>query len=468
MKECIEGSGKVEWFDQKPSITPEYLFLSTLFNRLNETRINYAVMRNYGMFPFDTGGSDVDIVVSPLDKEVAQKLLHVVIAEHGGVSIGLVKTRYFHQACVYGKSNDKWWGVCVELYFGVVFKGCFPLTNYEELEKTYTHYRGFVVLPESIGETLGLVKEVMIHDTLRGDKPQYLTSAREFCGSSGHLYDRIFSPLGEKGRRALEEVICGSDGTRSAAIKVFRRSVKRHALSTEACRVISSRLVHEISRFQRWLSPPGLMIAIMGVDGSGKSTLISSIEPILNSATHGAYSVMHLRPGLLPPLAKFNPASKHKDGAVTDPHNSASSGIIVSLFRLIYLVSDYIFGYWVRVRHKIAKSPAIVVFDRYVYDIFIDPRRFRISLPGRLVRLVSSMVPKPDIIICLHGRPDKICKRKQELPLAEVKRQTQALLEFARGDPRAVLISTDCTVEESRDEVLDALRKYCRHREMRG
>jgi thymidylate kinase len=116
------------------------------------------------------------------------------------------------------------------------------------------------------------------------------------------------------------------------------------------------------------------------------------------------------------------------------------------------------------VRPKIAKSPAIVLFDRYAYDMVLDPRRFRIGLPAWLVSWFTRFAPRPDIILCLNGDPDVIAARKRELPREEVKRQTDALRVFASHEPRAVLVSTDGTVEQARDLILAALWECCARR----
>lgn len=131
-----------------------------------------------------------------------------------------------------------------------------------------------------------------------------------------------------------------------------------------------------------------------------------------------------------------------------------------SLARIAWLLADYALGYWLRVRPFVAKQPGIVVFDRYAYDMALDPRRFRIGLPPRMVSWLSSLAPKPDLVICLHASPATIMARKQELPESEIRRQVDALHALAARDPRAVLVSTDGRVEEVRDRVLQALHQF--------
>ncbi len=131
-----------------------------------------------------------------------------------------------------------------------------------------------------------------------------------------------------------------------------------------------------------------------------------------------------------------------------------------SLFRLAYLTLDYVLGYWFLTRFQIAKKPNLVLFDRYAYDMVLDPRRFRMNISGRVAGWFAELVPEPDVIICLYGSPEVIASRKCELSVEETRRQVDALRAFAVRRQSAVMISTECTIEDTRDQVLIALSEY--------
>lgn len=213
---------------------------------------------------------------------------------------------------------------------------------------------------------------------------------------------------------------------------------------------------YEWTKVRRPLKPAGMVVAILGVDGVGKSTLINAILPALNDAMHNPVVVQHLRPTVLPPLSRLKGKKDVPASSVLEPHGSTPSGKLGSLLRLAYLTLDYLIGYWLWTRPKIARH-TVVVFDRYAYDMALDPRRFRIGLSGRVAGWFAALAPKPDLIICLHGSPEVIAARKQELSLEETQRQLDALRKFASREPRAVLISTDTTIGETRDKALQAV-----------
>lgn len=199
-------------------------------------------------------------------------------------------------------------------------------------------------------------------------------------------------------------------------------------------------------------------IAVLGTDGSGKSTLLNAIIPLIEEKMSGKVVVHHLRPDLLPPLGRFR-GVRHEPGYVcVNPHGAKPSGFAGSLFRLTYLVCDYILGYWFKVRPMLRrKEIACWVFDRYAYDILIDPLRFRIKLPRWIIRLYLKIVPRPNIVLCLGGDPEKIFARKPETSLEEVNRQMIELEKLSEGLPNARMIDTTVSIEDTIAAAMNAL-----------
>jgi hypothetical protein len=193
------------------------------------------------------------------------------------------------------------------------------------------------------------------------------------------------------------------------------------------------------------------------MDGSGKSATIGAVFPVLSAATNKMAEWGHLRPTLLPPLSCLLGMSNVQKGPTFNPHGSKPSGTLGSIFRLVYIWIDFVVGYWIKLRPKLGKSPTVLIFDRYAFDLVMDPQRFRIQLPSWLLRLAVRTVPQPDVSICLNAPVDIIIARKQELPCEELERQSVLLNDYAADNPRAVLISTDATIEEVRDRVLVSL-----------
>lgn len=201
------------------------------------------------------------------------------------------------------------------------------------------------------------------------------------------------------------------------------------------------------------------LIIVLGVDGSGKSTLLNAIVPLIEKRTSKKVIVHHLKPDLLPPLGRFR-GVKHSTGYVcANPHGSNPSGFIGSLFRLVYLTCDYIWGYWFKVLPTLRrKDIACWIFDRYAYDMLLDPLRFRIKLPAGIIRMALAFIPKPDVILCLGGDPAKIYARKPETTLADVEQQINALKALCGTVRQAVWVDTTSTIEDSISKAFSALQ----------
>lgn len=205
------------------------------------------------------------------------------------------------------------------------------------------------------------------------------------------------------------------------------------------------------------------VIAFLGTDGSGKSTIINAVRPIVEEQTGYTVCYEHLRPNYLSSLGvalgKRTVQEERNSGPVTDPHSLPPSGFAGSLLRLCYYMIDYTWGYF----KKVYPSKQIVwFFDRYYYDYLIDQRRARLSLPQWVLIFFELFVPTPDLILCLGADPEVIFKRKPETTLEEVKRQVATLHKFCEKHDKAVWVDTGTTVEDSVNTAITAIATILR------
>lgn len=441
---------------------PEADFLHKLFAVLNASLIRYAVMRNHESLPYSAGGSDLDLIVTPEDGKRAKAVVRDAIQVADGVAIGISETSGFFKIYALGRAheaNHPWWGLRLDFNIGLFFRGLRLLDDKVAWPLCYHH--GIPVLKNGFAGVLGVLKEALNNEIFPA---RYAEAAREAAHNDWPQIEALLTPMGTDALGRLQAMLLSDAPVEElqGECRKLRQDVFRHVFSQRRLRSFWHCAVYEWSKVHRYLKPSGIVVAILGVDGAGKSTVINAILPALNAATHNAVVVQHLRPTLLPPLARLKGKKNLPAGPVLEPHGSRPSGKLGSLLRLSYLTLDYLIGYWLWTRPKIAKSPTLVIFDRYAYDMDLDPCRFRIGLSGRVAGWFTALAPKPDLILCLHGDPEVIATRKQELPREETRRQVDALRAFASREPRAVLISTDTSVEETRDQVLKTLCAFLR------
>ena len=129
----------------------------------------------------------------------------------------------------------------------------------------------------------------------------------------------------------------------------------------------SRRICHRILR------PNGLTVAFLGPDGSGKSSVIQG----LIEHSHLPYRrvlYFHLWP------------KRSKESKVnTDPHLNSQRGVLVSFMKLLKYWLIYSYGYC-RYIVVAKRSSSLIIFDRFAHDIFIDPKRFGLSLPDWVLK----------------------------------------------------------------------------------
>ena len=211
--------------------------------------------------------------------------------------------------------------------------------------------------------------------------------------------------------------------------KLLRQKIKQHLKNYTVHEILDECLNHEekglvclekvsiISRLkwkiQKLFSKPK-KIVFLGPDGAGKSTLISSFISDV-SGGYGNVKYIHLK---LPfPTVK----NKEKKQIIAKPHSNNPYGYVKSSIKYIYLLIQYVYGLiFINIRYS---SKDLIIFDRYYYDIFVDPRRFRLRRIKLLEILIKNILPSPDLVLVVTASAETMFKRKQDLTIEEIRRQ---------------------------------------------
>lgn len=152
----------------------------------------------------------------------------------------------------------------------------------------------------------------------------------------------------------------------------------------------------------------GKFIVLMGVDGSGKSTVSSELK--LRCKTQGIeVAVKHWRPHLLPPLR----VRKDNDSKPNDRNAKKKTNKLVSVVRLIYYSLDFLLGYIFKIKKNTINGKHVII-ERYYYDVVINPWRYNFY-NSKLMDFFQQIIPNPDLIILLTVNPKLAFSRKGEL-----------------------------------------------------
>ncbi len=450
-KQDMTSSHETMMLDEKES--SELLFLKKFFSQLEDAQIKYCVLRNYETLPYSLNGSDIDILIDLECRTVALKLIDELIKSENGVCI--VKYRVDARILRFCGKNICWWGLPLDVFSNLHWR-CYEYFPIQQIWNSIEYHNGIAVSCQGDACLTAFIKEVLANGK---DRKNYASKFYDYYVEKKIFYDAILQEFyGPEVANMWSDAILGRNGNCSLKVlsKKARRALFLKSIKEFDWKIIIEKIFFFYLRYSRLFVKPGCSIAVLGTDGSGKSTIIKAIMPVIEKALHNPVRYEHMRPNMLPSIARLF-GKQEKKGPVTNPHGSRPSGFLGSLFRISYYSLDYVLGYWAKVYPALVKRPTLFVFDRYFHDYYIDPRRGRICLPKWLIRFFGIFIPSPDIILCLGTDADLMHARKPELSMEEVKRQVKELRLLCDNNNRAVWIDTGCSVEDSVDSALKAI-----------
>ncbi len=207
----------------------------------------------------------------------------------------------------------------------------------------------------------------------------------------------------------------------------------------------------------------GYTIAIIGVDGAGKSTFISTLRGALKGAgaeTREAYMGPWGR--YLLPTTKFlsrlgsNPLDNIPNTDRSVPLPIRVMKWMKGITRRYLYYGNSLFEVWGRYfvlvfPHRIRGR--LVLMDRYYYDLEVGYKNKEIRNARRLRRVLMALAPRPHLTICLSADPVAIANRKKEDPLHEVVWAVKAYAAFAERRNISI-VRTDADIDDVVDHFL--------------
>jgi thymidylate kinase len=435
-------------------VGPEGVFCVDFFKALRESNILYCVLRNYDQLPYRIPGHDIDILVAREQLPVCERAVEKCAKEHNARVICLDLTQDDVTMCVVGRTDGEFWAVTVDFQASLAWKGMEFFNSADVLNHAEVRDG---IRKASREDCLTIA---VLNDAVRTGriKDRYREGTLQEIEEEGFdVTKRLLRFLDTHNGRTLVNLLRGERASLSrVSLWRLRSHLLTRALRRAPLHTILSMGSTVVDYCHRRLRPPGLTVAVVGVDGSGKSTAIGEVSRQVSHLLHRRVVVKQLRPGLLPRPGVFI-GIKSTVGPVANPHGKCARGITGSLFLLTYHTLDYIIGYWLVVRPVIVSTGSVVIFDRYFYDYLVDPLRHRVRLPESIAKFFRIFVPNPDLVFVLCCPSHVVRGRKIELPPEEIDNQQLKLRRLANEDPHAVLVDASMDKEKVSALMVDVI-----------
>lgn len=432
----------------------ESFYLNKFFDFLNEENIRYCVMNNYQNYP-EYIPSDIDLAI---DKATFLKLDSLIKDFSKKEQLPIIQ-RIWHgyQKCAYILSpiviKEKF-RLQLDFFVDFTAKGYFKLLSTDEMLSSIRNYKNFYIPALEVELIFLIMRRIIKNDAT----PEKIHEINDIYYCLSKKLESIQTLFGYEIKALVKDFLDIDDshklGNRN---KFFSRRLKTISKQKSDLFYQFYYYKSEIKRLaHRLKNPVGFSVCFLSPDGGGKSTVLKNVAQLTGGSFHGD-TQLYWRPRLLPPMGKlkiWNPSEEIDSNP--DPHGHLPQSRIKSLIRFFYYLADYIGGYPVKVYlPKVRKK--LVLFDRYYYDYLVDLYRYNMNISYLMPKMFLRIIPSLDVVIILKASPETMFKRKQEISISELKRQSDEYLKISKIVPNCFILNAEKDVTALSREVTEII-----------
>jgi len=175
------------------------------------------------------------------------------------------------------------------------------------------------------------------------------------------------------------------------------------------------------SRSSRSFMGRGKVVAVVGPDGAGKSTLTAELRESIAARISSEVPVVNFRERHLDRVLHHRHSQAELTLAASNPGSTPSRGIVSACAKAFVLWADLL---WSARCWRRRGAGRITLVERYAYDLVVDPRRLGLTRAPRSLRALALRLSlSPDLVVVCRAPAAVLRRRKPELDEAEISRQ---------------------------------------------
>lgn len=421
------------------ALLPLAPFVRALADRLDKARIEWAILRNAEGLPWHTR-YDLDVLVQPGHQDRFLRIVETCAAETGWRVVGRIRKRHYVGLMLAKGSVEKGFVFLpLDVFTALEHRGLRYIATRDALSKRLRNPNGFWTLPAGLQAAIAVLKELLPHRHL---KEPALRSVQALAGSDPDGFRRALeAAVGPAlGGHLTGMVQSGAGALPSEEYRALRRELRRRNPFWMLAYADAAwmNLLHLIR------PSLGFVVCLAGADGSGKTTLAQALATETFKRPFKACRYIHGNIGVLPRFRDMRAGLRRLAGLKTPPAaDPAPAKVLPGMMEPLPPWKSILLATYYAIDLLLARPLvrlwrgrwALVVMDRSFYDYYYQLGYRR--CPPRVLDVLSRLIPKPDLLLCIEGDAGQIHARKPELTVEEIRVEQEILRGLAERLPFA-------------------------------
>ena len=338
--------------------------LEAVFKALTANGIPWLVLRNHTGLPWRNTSKDIDIGIKQSRLREAEIVVEDVMKIHGFDRKETTVFQWGRCTSYFGVVDETAVSIKIDLMDGFSWRTA-GLFDSEWLLARAVQHEDFLI-PDPIDDatimwlkplmTGGFVKKAYVSGIAAGvttDPDRFRTNLERLFHRDladlawSHLQSGDYEGLTPKAKRL--------------AWNAWIREIAARPL--QSARNIFSYVFWELVRRAR--RPRATFFAVVGPDGSGKTTFITALRErlvTLQFKDPEGVEVTHFRPHLFPNINQLLTRKPEVISESNNPHSAPPAGKVSSFLRIGYYSLDYILGYWLKIRRRSIRGRTMIFY----------------------------------------------------------------------------------------------------------